>query len=118
MGLAISAVLAFVSGILTYGILVPEDLRVFILLAAAASMAGYALGDVTAKSLKVPIARAMLIAVSFIVCAFSFLKYVVDIQQENATTADVIWLGVWLTIGFFGLTFLMAACGITMSSKP
>jgi hypothetical protein len=115
LGLTISAVLAFVAGILSYGLFVPEDLRVFILLAAAGSMAGYALGDLTAKNTKNPIPRAICIALTLLVCGFALIKYLIGIQQGNANTADVVWLGVRLTTGFLSLTFLMAVSGVSIS---
>ena len=44
MGLAITALFGFVSGILSYGLFVPSDLKPFNLVGVAGSMSGYALG--------------------------------------------------------------------------
>src|SRR5262245_23940954 len=112
-GFGIAALLAFVSLILSYGLLVPSDLRSFSLIAAAASMAGFALGSQSSKNLAGAMRAVLVISLSTL-CVICIVTYVIFIQRGSGETSDVIMLAVLLFGIFFSLTFLMPLAGISI----
>jgi hypothetical protein len=115
MGLAITVVFGFVSGILSYGLFVPSDLAPFNLVGVVGSMSGYALG-MQAKSLSKSV-RTILIAVSAAMCVGSIVGYVIYVQRGTGEAVDFIMLAVLLFWVFFPLTFLMPLAGVSIEKN-
>jgi hypothetical protein len=113
-GISIVAILAFVSNILSFGVLVPEELSAFRLLAAAGVMAGLPIGRTAAQTVTKQRHRIALIIVALITCFSSLMFYLVFVQRGSANVSDIVWLGIFLTITFFSFTFLMAMAGIAL----
>lgn len=116
-GLAITAVFGFVAFILSYGIFVPSDLKMFSLLGAIGSMAGFALGKLAAENVTNPKGRAGCIAISAVICVGAVIEYVVHIQREYADVSDIIVLALLLTTVFFSFTFLMPFAGVVIGKN-
>jgi len=112
MGLVITALFGFVSGILSYGLFVPSDLKPFNLVGVVGSMAGYALG-MQAKSLPKSV-HAILIAVSAALCVGCIIGYVIYVPRGTGEAVDVVVLAVLLFWIFFPLTFLMPLAGVSI----
>ncbi|MBR1071284.1 MULTISPECIES: hypothetical protein [Bradyrhizobium] len=115
MGLAITALFGFVSGILSYGLFVPSDLKPFNLVGVAGSMSGYALGT-QAKNLP-GFARAILIVISAVATVACIVAYVIYVQRGTGELVDVILLAVLLFGAFFSLTFLMPLAGVSIEKN-
>jgi hypothetical protein len=114
-GLGIAALFAFVGLMLSYGLFLPSDLKSFSLVAAAASMAGYALGT---QSNKVSGAfRVVLIIVTSLICASCLVAYVIFVQRGSGETFEVVRLAILLFGAFFSFAFLMPLVGISIQQK-
>jgi hypothetical protein len=112
MGLAITALFGFVSGILSYGLFVPSDLKPFNLVGVAGSMSGYALGT---QAKKLPEwTRVILIITSALATVACIVAYVIYVQRGTGEAMDVILLAALLFGAFFTLTFLMPLAGVSI----
>jgi hypothetical protein len=116
-GLAITALFGFVAYILSWGLFVPNDLKVFNILAAVASMAGYPLGELAVKNITSPRGQAACIASSAVVCVAAVIGYAILIQQGYADVSAIVILALLLTTIFFSLTFLMPFAGVVIGKR-
>ena len=116
-GLSVTALFGFVAYIVSHYLLVPDEFAVFSLLAAAGSMAGFALGEITAKRLKETQALALVLVIAMVVCFSCFIFYSIRIHGGSANVSDIVLLGVSVTFGFFSLTYLMPLAGIVIEKK-
>jgi hypothetical protein len=114
-GLGLTAVFGVVGYILSWGIFVPSELKVFNVIAAAAMMAGYPSGNLVAGKIKKSLHRILILIGTAIVCVGSAIAYVVKIQMGSAETFDVAVLGILLAVLFFSLSFLMPMAGVVLS---
>jgi hypothetical protein len=115
MGLALTAIFGLVSGVLSYGLFVPSDLKPFNLVGAVGAMSGYALGS-QAKGLQ-PWKRVGLIILSAAVCIGCIFAYVIYVQRGTGDVTDVITLGLLLFAIFFTFTFLMPLAGVSIEKN-
>jgi hypothetical protein len=113
-GIGFVAILAFVSKFLSFGVLIPDQLSSFSLLAAAGVMAGLPIGRTAAKKVKGQRYRIILILVALVICVSSLLAYLVSVQSGSANVNDIIWLAVFLTVTFVSFTFLMGMAGVAL----
>jgi hypothetical protein len=114
-GLGITALFAFVALLLSYGLFLPSDLKSFSLVAAAASMAGYALG--TQSSKVTGIWRIALVIVVSLVCASCLVAYVIFVQRGSGETFEIVRLAILLFGAFFSFAFLMPLVGISIPAE-
>jgi hypothetical protein len=114
-GIALTAVFGFVAYIISYGIFVPSDLKSFNLIAAVASMVGYALGNQVQNG--AARLRIALIVANALLCVTCIVAYVVYVQRGSGDVLDVALLAVLLFCIFFSLTFVMPIAGLAIG-KP
>ena len=114
-GLGITALFAFVALVLSYGLFLPADLKSFSLVAAVASMAGYALG---AQSSKMSGAlRVVLVVLVSLVCASCLVAYVIFVQRGSGEPFEIVRLAFLLFGAFFTFAFLMPLAGLSIQQK-
>jgi hypothetical protein len=117
-GLALTALFGFVAFVLSYGFFVPSDLRYFSFLGAVGSMAGYPLGELTARAVSTAWTRAALIILSAIICVATVVCYAIFVQRGTGEVADIVLLAILLTCIFLSFTFLMPMAGVTIGKLP
>jgi hypothetical protein len=117
-GVSIAAVFGFVSGVLSYGLLVvPEDLAAFRILAAADAIAFLPIGRIAADKVTNPRDRILLIVLALIVCVSCFLYYMIVVQSGSLEVSGIVLLACSLILAFGSFTFLTTIAGIAISAK-
>ena len=116
-GLGLTVLFGVIGGVISHGLFISNDLRAFDLVAAAGAMAGYPLGDLTAASVNNAFYRAVLIVISFALCAGSIIWYIILVQAGSANVSTIIFLGVLIAVIFASLFFLMPLAGIVVKER-
>jgi drug/metabolite transporter (DMT)-like permease len=116
-GLTLTALFGIVSYFFSNYLLLPEELHVFSIFAAAGSMAGFALGDLTAKRIKDMRYLSLVLGMALLICFASFLFYQIHIHRGSANVADLVWLGASITFGFFSFFYLMPLAGVVVDKN-
>ncbi|WP_213287569.1 hypothetical protein [Bradyrhizobium sp. sGM-13] len=114
-GLGIAALFGFVSLILSYGLFLPSDLKSFSLIAAVASMAGYALGSQSSKI--VGWGRVLLVVFMATATAVCVVTYTILVQRGSGEPLEVTFLAVLLFGIFFPFTFLLPLVGVSVGKS-
>jgi hypothetical protein len=116
--ISLTALWGFVAGIASHGLLVPEDLKAFDILAASASMAGLPLGKSAAEKLSNGY-RNVAAVVSFLFCAAATVAYIILIQRGSANISDIVILAGLISVLFFSFSFLLPLAGFGIGNdKP
>jgi uncharacterized membrane protein YfcA len=116
-GITLTALFGIVSYIFSHYLLEPEEFQIFSLLAAAGSMAGFALGELTAKRLKDKKYLSLVLGTALLLCFSSFIFYQIYVHRGSANVADLVWLGASITLGFFSFFYLMPLAGVVVDKK-
>jgi hypothetical protein len=101
--------------ILSYGVFLPADLKSFSLIAAAASMTGYFLGNQSTQLAR--LARVLLAVAAAALCVSCLLSYVILVERGSGDAFEVVRLGLLLFGIFFSFAFLMALVGFSIRTK-
>lgn len=115
--LGLYSLFGIVAYLSTFGILIPSELAVFRILAAAGTMAGFSCGDVAASHVKRPVIKVGIVLLALLFCCACGLLYAIRIQAGSANVSDIILLGVVLTGFFFSFAFLMPVAGVKLVLK-
>lgn len=108
--LSLTAVFAFVSFILSYGISVPDIS--FNLLAAASAACGQYTGSLVAKSSASALTKGLTSIAFLLGTGAAFLTYLPIVERGSADVGVVVLLAIDLMAGFFCLSCLLAITGI------
>src|SRR5690349_13199648 len=110
-GMALTGLFGAVSLIVSYGILVPKQLEAFMILAAASTMAGFALGRLAADKAGVGL-RTFLIFIVLVGCFVSTMAYVYFVRAVSANFSDIVLLAFLISALFFCFAFLLPIAGL------